>query len=57
MLNDEWNSGKKRQNKERLAPDVTGLETDNSKLYEQFERVVKALQTEGAKEEAPVRLL
>ena len=54
MFSDEWTSGKGQQIKERLAADFTGWETDNSKFEEQFERVVKALQTEGAREDAPV---
>jgi intein-encoded DNA endonuclease-like protein len=53
MFSDEWISGKRQQIKERLAPDFTGWETDNAKFEEQFERVVRALQTEGAREEAP----
>jgi hypothetical protein len=53
MFNDEWTSGKRQQVKERLAADFTGWETDNAKFEEQFERVVKALQTEGAREDAP----
>ena len=54
MFSDEWASGKRQQIKERLAADFTGWETNNSKFEEQFERVVKALQTEGAREGAPV---
>jgi uncharacterized protein YjbI with pentapeptide repeats len=57
MFSDEWKSGKRQQLTERLAADFTGWETDNDKFEEQFERVVKALQTEGAREEAPVSKL
>jgi uncharacterized protein YjbI with pentapeptide repeats len=57
MFRDEWTSGKQQQIKERLAADFTGWETDNAKFEEQFERVVRALQTEGAREEAPVSRL
>jgi hypothetical protein len=53
MFSDEWTSGKRQQIKERLAADFTGRENDNAKFEEQFERVLKALQTEGAREEAP----
>jgi hypothetical protein len=49
----EWESGKKDMVTNRLAADFTGWETDNSKFEKQFEWVVKALQTEGAREEAP----
>lgn len=57
MFSDEWTSGKRQQIKERLAADFTGWETDNEKFEEQFERVVKALQTEREREEAPVSRL
>jgi hypothetical protein len=57
MFNDGWKSGKGQQIKERLAADFTGWEKDNDKFEEQFERVVKALQTEGAREQAPVSRL
>lgn len=39
--------------RKRLAADFTGWENDNDKFEEQFERVVKALQTSGARELAP----
>ena len=55
IFSDEWESGKRQQIKERLAADFTGWETDNAIFEEQFERIVKALQTEGAREEPPVR--
>jgi uncharacterized protein YjbI with pentapeptide repeats len=57
MFSDEWSSGKRQQIKERLAADFTGWEKDNDKFEEQFERVVKALQTEGARENAPASKL
>lgn len=57
MFSDEWSSGKRQQIKERLAADFTGWEADNSKFEEQFNRVVKALRTEGTREEPPVRKL
>jgi len=53
MFSDEWTSGKRQQIKELLAADFTGWETHNTKFEEQFKQVVKALQTEGAREEAP----
>jgi uncharacterized protein YjbI with pentapeptide repeats len=48
---------KAAQLRKRLAADFTGWEMDNAKFEEQFERVVKALQTESAREEAPVSKL
>lgn len=41
----DWNHSKKNQVLERMAPDFTGWESDNAKFEQQFERVVKALQT------------
>lgn len=52
-----WEGGKKDMVTTRLAADFTGWETDNSKFEEQFELVVRALQTEGAREEPPVSKL
>ena len=57
MFSEDWRSGKSQQVKARLAADFSGWETDNAKFEEQFERVVRALQTEGAREEAPVSRL
>jgi hypothetical protein len=52
-----WEGGKKDMVTTRYAVDFTGWETDNAKFDDQFELVVKALQTEDTREEAPVSKL
>jgi len=49
----EWKSAKAGQVKQRLAADFTGWETDNTKFEREFERLVKALRTDGGREPAP----
>lgn len=53
MFGNEWQSAKAQQIKSRLAADFTGWESDNAKFEREFERVVKALRTDGGREEAP----
>ena len=48
IFNAEWKSEKKDEILARLAADFTGWETDNAKIEEQLERVVKALRTDSA---------
>ena len=49
----EWESSRKEQILSRKAADFTGWEKDNKKFEDQFEKVVKALQTKGAREAPP----
>lgn len=53
----EWENGKAEQVKSRLAADFTGWETDNKKMQEGLELVVKALRTDGGREAPPKSLL
>jgi uncharacterized protein YjbI with pentapeptide repeats len=52
-----WDDGKATIVKARLAADFKGWEHDNAKFDEQFERVVKALQTDDGREKEPISLL
>jgi len=53
MFSKDWDDGKAISIKQRLAADFTGWETDNDKFEREFERVVRALRTDGGREEAP----
>ena len=48
-----WGSGKAKQVKSRVAADFTGWESDNAKFDQEFEKVVKALQTKDEGRELP----
>jgi uncharacterized protein YjbI with pentapeptide repeats len=53
LFSGEWSSGKTSLIKSRLAADFTGWETNNKKVQEQFDRLLKALRTDGNREPAP----
>jgi uncharacterized protein YjbI with pentapeptide repeats len=49
----DWKSGLCTEVKRRLAADFTGWDTDNAKFEAQFERLVRALKTDGGRELPP----
>jgi uncharacterized protein YjbI with pentapeptide repeats len=54
MLDPQWQDWKKQHLTDRVAPDFTGWEKDNSKFEAQFERVIKALRADaGARGQPP----
>ncbi len=57
LFDDQFTSGKKRQLHSRIAADFTGWGTNNAIFEEQIELVIKALQTNGGKEEPPTSKL
>ena len=53
----DWKSGLATEVKARVAANFAGWEYDNKKFDEQFERLLKALRTDGGKDPPPQTLL
>jgi len=53
LFSGEWQSGLATEVKARMAANFGGWEQDNKKFERQFERLVKALRTDGAGKELP----
>jgi uncharacterized protein YjbI with pentapeptide repeats len=57
MFGGKWVSGKATEIKTRVAADFTGWDKDNAKYEAELERVVRALRTDGGREEPPKQKL
>ena len=53
LLSGDWQSGKATEIKTRLAADFKGWKRNNVKFEKEFERLIKALRTEGGRESPP----
>ena len=53
LFDDAFQSDKKRQIQSRLAANFRGWKSDSDLFDEQIEKVIRALQTEGAKPPPP----
>jgi hypothetical protein len=57
MFGGKWDSGKATEIKTRVAADFTGWDKDNARYEAELERVVRALRTDGGREEPPTQKL
>jgi hypothetical protein len=57
LFSDDYQSGKKTKLHSRLAADFTGWEHDNAIFEREIENVIKALRTDGGKEDVPEQKL
>jgi uncharacterized protein YjbI with pentapeptide repeats len=53
LFSDDYQSGKKRQIHSRIAANFKGWKTDNAIFETQIENVIRALRSDGGKEEPP----